>query len=517
MSERQLELFGGEAAPDIKPIHSTFKKSLRHNIENDFGIVSDKILDFVCRSMFSTRRHRLHNGYASHYCRVLDGYFGKRQFSFINKEIGLYDVIDAYYTQKLTRGLRPTTKLMKCFNRAVDQWLPDIDIAEHESRSKSGGVLSRNVNGNTSKFKSNILQTVQINVEALSQLIKITPINDREILVKAQAAVMLELALETKNGFPKGWISQRYTEHKTGRLYSDGVSLQNCCKEVRHSALNKLHSYDFDNCHYSILAQLTTKKIPTIDYYLKHKNEVRERLSNELNLPIADVKQILISLIYGAKLGAYDITYAISKICKTKECYSMVKANLIIGGIHSEISSAAKEIVKNHTQRKGRFTGKVVNKMNLVCEDRTLNKKLSHILQGYEVAALEVVTSITKSDTAALLHDGWITYSRYNKTLFEDAVFAQIGIKLSVDYTPIECKYSSSSKLTTHHGAINVQRITPTPLRPVMEEHLLNYSSSKSLSPFNTSLLSQVNLLHTPILNNYILNSVILRKTKMEL
>ena len=450
MPELQLDMLGGyETAPDIELKHQTFKESLRHNIGNDFGIVSDKILDFVCRSIFSTRRHRLHNGYASHYCRVLDVFFGKRQFSVINKELGLYDVIAADYTQKLTRGIRPTAKLMECINRAVDQYLPDVDIAEHEDISESGGVLSRNVTGSNSKFKSNIPQAVQINVEALSQLIKITPTDKRETLVKAQAAVMLDLALETKKGFPKSWISQRYTEHKTGRLYSGGVSLQNCCKEVRHSALNQLHSYDFDNCHFTILVQLTTKKVPTIRYYVKHKDEVRESLSNDLNLPIADVKQILISLGYGAKLGAYDDTHAISKICKTEECYSLVKANVIISGIHSEISAAAKEIVKNHTSTKGRFAGKVVNKMGLVCDDRSINKKLSHILQGYEVAALEVVTDITKGDTAALLHDGWVTYSKYNKVIFERAVFEQLGIKLSVDYKPIECKYFNSSKSVT--------------------------------------------------------------------
>jgi hypothetical protein len=500
MPERQLDMFGGEAAPDIEAIHSTFKKSLRHNLEIDFGIVSDKMLDFVCRSFFSNRKHRLHDGYTSHYCRVLDIYFGKRQFSFINKEIGLYDVIAADYTKQLTRGIKPTAKLMECFNRAVDQWLPDIDITEHESISESGGVLSRNVTGSNSKFKSNILQAVQINVEALSQLIKITPTNNRETLVKAQAAVMLELAVDTKNGFPKGWISQRYTEHKTGRLYSDGVSLQNCCKEVRYSALNELHSYDFDNCHYSILAQLTTKKTPTIDYYLQHKKEVRTRLSNDLNLPVADVKQILISLIYGATLGAYDDTHAISKVCKTKECYLMVKANVIISGIYSEIAAAAKEIVKNHTQKKGRFAGKVVNKMGLVCEDRTLNKKLSHILQGYEVAALEVVTSITKSDTAALLHDGWVTYSLYNKALFEDAVFNQLGIKLSVDYEPIECKYFSSSKSATPYTMIDLSTLLINCQRPVIESlvcsSFINLNNLPLPSSFNLN-----NILISPLLS----------------
>ena len=282
---------------------------------------------------------------------------------------------------------------------------------------------------------------------------KITPTNQKEMRIKAQAAVMLDLALD-KTHLPKKWISQRYTEHKTGRLYSDGVSLQNCCKEVRYSALNGLYSFDIDNCHYSILAQLTKTPTPTVDHYISNKKAARTALSCELNLPVDKVKQILISLIFGASLSEFKKGNAIADICETEERYSQVLSNEFIRSLYNEVSKAGSELIKANTLKTGRHSHKVKNIMGLICDERVSSKKLSHLLQGYEVKALEVVTSITQTDTAALLHDGWVTYSNHDKGVFEKAIFEQTGLHLSVEFEivkpTIEQPFNSAADLASN-------------------------------------------------------------------
>jgi hypothetical protein len=338
--------------------------------------------------------------------------------------------------------------LIACFNKAIELWLPEVDQEEHSAFNKSGGILSRDTNGNNTKFKANILQAVQVDVKALANLAKITPTNDRQMIVKAQAAVMLDVALDSKK-LPRNWISQRYIQHKTGRLYSDGVSLQNCCKEVRHSALNGLYSFDIDNCHYSILAQLTKTPTPGTNSYLANKQRIRNEIANELALPVDDVKQILISLIYGASLSPFKKGNAIADICGTEAQYNKVLACGLIVGLYKELKIAGRELIDRYTVLKGKHSGKVKNAMGLICDERTSSKKLSHILQGYEVKALEVVTSITKTDTAALLHDGWVTYSNHNKAMFEAAIKKRLGLTLTIDFNSIECSFEAPCKNAT--------------------------------------------------------------------
>jgi hypothetical protein len=76
------------------------------------------------------------------------------------------------------------------------------------------------------------------------------------------------------------------------------------------------------------------------------------------------------------------------------------------------------------------------------------------LLQGYEVKALEVVTSITQTDTAALLHDGWVTYSNHDKGVFEKAIFEQTGLHLSVEFEivkpTIEQPFNSAADLASN-------------------------------------------------------------------
>lgn len=477
----------------------SFDAVLTKFITDDFGIVDAEIIGFVKRSFFKSREHNYYKGYSCYHYNYLDKIFGRSLFLPFNGRVGLFDVLPYSYHENFTRGIKASTRLINCFNRAIDYWLPIIDESEHEAFSKSGGIASLRSDGNKSTFKSNILQAVKVNTLALKKLAKADAISEKETRIKIQAALMLDLALK-KNGLPKKWIPQRYVQHKTGRLYSDGLSLQNCCREVRFSALSGCYSYDFDNCHYSLLSQLTTTKTPSIDFYLANKKEVRANLARELALPEQDVKQILISLIYGAGLPrTFNPKQAIPKICAHSEKYNKLLANSFISALHNEVKIAGGELVAKNTMQTGRHSGKVKNAMGLVSEETKESKKLSHVLQGYESAALEVVAFMTKTDTAALLHDGWITYSEHDKSAFEIAIFARLGVRLSIDFEIVKPKNGQFENSSVAVGNTDFSHFKVSNLCKLIDS---NYFSSVDL--FSSSLNIPSSYLSEPTSYSYL-------------
>jgi len=479
-----------------------FKTAINSTLKDEFNITDPKVIKFIINVFYSGKNHRYYDGYKSYSYKQINRVFGKGEFLMINEMLGLFDVLPYSFGEKYTRGIKPSERLVRAFNDTIDTWLPEIDELEHEQFSKSGGIASRSIRNNTSKFKGNILQGVRVNTEALKALASIAPTTETDARIKAQAALMLSSALE--DDFPVGWIPQRYTEHKTGRLYSDGISLQNCCKEVRFAALDGLYSYDIDNCHYSILEQLTETPTPTVSYYLNNKKAMRANLSTELGLSIDKVKQILIALIYGAGLGTYHKDKAISRVCGNKETYQTLINNSTVNKLHKEVLAAGRELIGKSLVKKGKHAGKPINAMGLVSHDKAQNKQLSHLLQGYEVKALEAITGITKLDTAALIHDGWVTYNKHNKAVFENAILEATGLKLNVDYSPIKCRIFTATKMATAQtnkgfGASHKKELGQLIERATSLKFPLSLiSTSLSLNvKLNTSLSRRVNILPT--------------------
>ena len=480
---------------EINPL----SKELGVELGKQLGISDPAILAFIVKSPFKKRNHKAYKGYSSHSYRELDIVFGRSQFENINKILGLYHVLSYSKAEGLTRGLKPTSKLIQAFNNAIDETFSSTDdtIEIDNTQHKIGAVYSRKKDGNNCNFKSKILQAVKVNNNALRVLAKSKPITEKEQRIKFQAAVLLDLSLNTSQSIPKGYVVQRYVQQKTGRIYGINITLQNVCREVRHAALNKLFSYDINNCHYSILSQLTTNKTPTIEHYLKNKSQVRNRLSTDLSMNIDDVKTILISIIYGARLGKYKPRKvlangeiikgkAISNLCKSEEVYNRAIKNKLIENLYLEVKEAGHKIIEESRAKCGKYAGKVVNAMGLVSLSVEKSKLLSHILQGYEVKALEAMISVTKTDTALLLHDGIVTYGRHNISTLEAAIKREAGLVLSIDCQPIECKNNDVDKSPTAHESKEVvRRIHPLPCK-LIERELV--PSSYFLFPIPPSL-----------------------------
>lgn len=425
----------------------------------ELGVSDPLILDFILESFLSQYKHKLHKGYFSRTFKSLNEAFQRDKFEEINASLGLYDVKSYSKHSCTTRGLKHTAKLIEAMNKAIDKTLSNYDDAViiDGNYSKVGAVACKIDGVTKTKFKSKILQAVRVNTKSLRELTTITATTDREKLARIQAGILLFLSLDD-SVLPLGWIPQRYKQCGTGRLYGIAKSLQNCCKEVRESALNGCYGYDISNCHYAILAQLTNVETTTMDDYLKRKPEVRIQLSKELDLTIKEIKTILISLIFGASLGAYKPGKAISDIAKTEAKYKTVVSNNIIKSLHAEISTSAKEIIKDSLIKGGRYSGKVKNAVGLVCSSREKAKQLSHILQGYEVKALEAIVSIIGVDTAVLLHDGIGAYSEHDLHELEQAIRVQTGLDLTLESESIEPLFCHSSKTSTGYENKGSQR-----------------------------------------------------------
>lgn len=204
---------------------------------------------------------------------------------------------------------------------------------------------------------------------------------------------------------PTGMLILQYEESTTGRLYGTGNHLQNTSRIVRQCALYGQYDYDFDNCHYAIFEQLASRQgydLAHIKEYLSNKRQVRESLSTNLNIPIKDIKQALISLIYGASIRLKEgRSQALIRLLGINKAKRLVRDPLF-RGIALDIRKAKKAVIAQYKKARG-----LVNAANKRLDKSSTTDELAHILQGHEVQMLNVAIKHYGDHITLLQHDGF--------------------------------------------------------------------------------------------------------------
>tara|TARA_E500000331_G_C17268713_1_gene718195 strand:- start:844 stop:2571 length:1728 start_codon:yes stop_codon:yes gene_type:complete len=239
----------------------------------------------------------------------------------------------------------------------------------------------------------------------------------------------------------EGKILQIYQEKDSGRLYGDEwLNLQTLPREMRYMVMGgqNYYEYDMENAHYNIMLQFNSmiggKWLDRIANYTAQTNETRERISKQINLPIGIVKEILITMIYGASINQYH-TYdkqtkkngdgAILKILLdyTEDnrddalgLFEVVAENKEIRGLFTDIRTAKKNIEKNRiiNLKKGKeYLLNTYNKetpiLNKWGDKKTSGALLSHMMQGIEAALLMFVIEEEGNKFIMPHHDGWVS------------------------------------------------------------------------------------------------------------
>ncbi|AEP29724.1 hypothetical protein GNIT_1607 [Glaciecola nitratireducens FR1064] len=345
-------------------------------------------------------------------------------------------------------------------------------------RTKHGptsAILSRNIEGNKAKTQAFIKPSVPISTTSLHRLIEILdgpdnllPIGLREAVTGLpvneleqwkverihKAELLLLAAKDTQT--VSGEIIQQYQEKSTGRLYGVNIHLQYMPKEVRQAALFGQPEYDISNCQYTILVQLAAReglKLPTVEYYLRHKRQERTRLAKKLNLHQSTIKELLLSLIFGMALSIKrdeTLVKTVGSVNKAKQ----VRDDLTFKSLRKELRETRKVLIKSHTQRTGicNAIGKRISK------NASETKQLAHILQGQEAAIQQVVIELHGPSITLLQHDGFTsTDCNIDLKKLEAEIFNKTGIKVMYECSFPQAQKNLSLLINESHTTLTLQ------------------------------------------------------------
>ena len=245
----------------------------------------------------------------------------------------------------------------------------------------------------------------------------------------------LRLLKLSRNTMCPGQIPVLYEQKSTGRLTEVLFGLQNNEREVISAALHGMWDYDLQNAHFSIFSAWAKKlghATPLVDQYVRHKAEIRRELTQHCQSNLDDIKQSLISLMYGAPLNANPNFASIPKRLGVADAKLFIRHPFVIS-LKKEISSIGKYIVDDTYTSRGCYVNAMgIEPPNISGATAKFNL-LSHALQGVEALALKTVVTEHQQDILLCMHDGWVSRTKLDRNQLQDSIFSATGFDLGIE------------------------------------------------------------------------------------
>ena len=400
-----------------------------------------------------SNRHSHHANSINIGSRQLNKLFGKSpNFQDINRHVGsryfrVHNHQNNAGKESHNQGYEPAPWLKKAFDDYLsNDSIPSelLDEAGKKIRKPRPGISSLTKDKNPAVGWKGVYapNLVSVNIDNLKQLERyfrdryeastLNLLSDSDDMSSEAYAKRIHCSaglrdIATNINFPSQ-IPHRYIQAKSGRLYTEGLSLQNCPKEVRIAALAGCWDYDISCCHFAILEQMASRfgvECPTIRAYVSNKKVFRKNLANEVGISVEQAKGVLTSTIYGSIESVRPID-AIPKqigIAASEALYKNKTYKLLKG----EIKNATKKILEEHPVQRGLF----VNEFRLgISQDKGKKSIMAHLLQGVEACALRSAISGLDENLVLLQHDGFTTRGEINRDALQKRVLQDTGYNL---------------------------------------------------------------------------------------
>jgi hypothetical protein len=462
-----------------KQLNENFLKYLHRNLigfKHESKPIQLAIVEMI---LTAPTKYRVHSHQGARFgWQELERKFGRKGFDAVNNRLGLFHIEKDHLGRDSWSKTEGRTKSFMLTDKVSDlreQWLKRAYRRTTNLLTEDGDVI-RNVPAQAIYAKRKTATGIEVTREGWHKAYvePAVPIDESKLkLLAVQLEKMLyaqefgffqgelfhkepnpaylesllkiiRLCLSyANNSIQKGYIIQRYSQSPSGRLYGEGLNLQNVPRPVRQAALHGLYDYDIENCHYSILAQMAHKhgyECTAINHYLANKKQVRQQLADVFEISIGQVKQALIALIYGARLSRRPDD-ALPEILGSAA--TTAYQNPLFLGLANDIKGAGSAILKG--QVISRQTIKSIRglPMSLVDESgkKVSDKKLlAHLLQGVESLALECAHRLYPESIVLLQHDGWTSTTQLDIKAIEEAILEGTGYRLEVAEEAITCK-----------------------------------------------------------------------------
>jgi hypothetical protein len=200
------------------------------------------------------------------------------------------------------------------------------------------------------------------------------------------------------------------------------------------------HQYDIECCAPTLIHQYSQQQTDPMDLYLsaltrylKEKNQVRQQLSAELELPIDAVKEIINALFAGAVISRNTRTDIYHILNGDLARIEFLKQNQFIQELVTDIKTCWQYLqpviakrtkkTKKGTERRLPVTSKQKWQVYFELERRVLNSIRDYLEEKQAKYFLE--------------HDGWSCNEEINQIELRDYVKEQTGFVLKFDYKKI--------------------------------------------------------------------------------
>jgi hypothetical protein len=440
-------------------LSDSFLKYLRQHLPGFKDVpvrVQVAILGMIMQAPTKYRQHASYEGWASFNYLELERKFGRSKFAGINKKLGIFLSVDDWskvesrtkpymLTDKVTDirakfldGVTRRTTHLLTEDGDIQRTLPAQAVEAKGSSGQTrkgwkGRAVRTNVPVNQYMLKR-LIVAIQGKLYAQEHgfqqgaLFHAEPEPKYLHELHDEARMMVHLS---RNRIAPGFVTHRYGESDSGRLYARGTNLQNAYRPVRQAALDGMYDYDIENCHYSILEQMAQRygcECGAIRYYLTNKKKVRESLAADLGIKAKQAKLALIMLVYGATFSE-NPAHALPKLLGVEKAKAMYQHPQFLA-IGQDIVAARSAILKGHPVT--RQTIKNLRGLTMNVRKHDDKQQLAHLLQGVEAVALEAAHQLHPDHIVLLQHDGFTATKVLDHRAIEAAIFQATGYRLEV-------------------------------------------------------------------------------------
>ena len=233
-----------------------------------------------------------------------------------------------------------------------------------------------------------------------------------------------------------GYIAQQYVESPSGRLYANGVNLQNSSTLIKQAALAGLWEYDFSNCHFAIMQQMAAQygyQCQAIAHYLANKKAVRLAIAEQAEITVSQAKVCLLAIMYGARASEWHDNAIPEEIGQdaARRLYQVPLFN----GIKQDIAGARSAILKNWPRTANGSLTNIYGKA--IAGSEKPAQKMAHLIQGVEAAALMVAINMHPNDIVLIQHDGFASTRKLYVPAIMEAVRQATCYRLELEETQI--------------------------------------------------------------------------------
>jgi hypothetical protein len=172
---------------------------------------------------------------------------------------------------------------------------------------------------------------------------------------------------------------------------------------------------DFFTTHFRFL---TDMNLIAVKMYLDNKKQYRDALAKELGISKVTAKEILLALIFRAKIVPVYGTTIFKLLNRNKNIFKKMTNKAFTMVLHDELILAS-DIILKCSQRINRKNKKYIK--NLLGKFLEVNKKvkivsmLSHILQGVEAEIIDIACKRIGNEIRILIYDGFISSINYDE------------------------------------------------------------------------------------------------------